>query len=204
RARAVPVVCEVLVAEDTTGRTKIADTLAALEGDAEVRRRATELLDDERTGVRAAAVRILGSVGDLQSVSRLLGLVRDPDVRLEAVRALGELGHELAVDELADVLVHGDAEARCEAARALGRIAHPTAVYTLVDAAGFSGDALFHLRVLEALGRLGDPAGLPVLRRALADDRTVPPGKTESQSNAYPYGVALRDVAAWAAARVID
>ena len=98
---------------------------------------------------------------------------RSPARRALALRALGRVGGPAATQALRARLTGPDAAA---AAAALGLIAatgglepaEATQIATELVAAGGSGAA--RVAVLEALGRVGDPAGLPTLASGLGSD----------------------------------
>ncbi|HET6579496.1 MAG TPA: HEAT repeat domain-containing protein, partial [Gemmatimonadales bacterium] len=66
----------------------------------------TPLLTDENDGVRIAALRAVGSLGDTSLVGRVADRLDDPlpNVRVAAIAALGDLGGPLATRELDKVL----------------------------------------------------------------------------------------------------
>jgi HEAT repeat protein len=110
------------------------------------------LLDYEDVNIVQAAVESLGYLRACAAVDHLIGLLeRDPWVRLGAIHALGEIGHERAVDALASALA--DADAWDIAVTALGKVRSPRAVEHLA----------------EALWTSALTPELPVVVRALAD-----------------------------------
>ena len=94
-----------------------------------------------RTNARIAEA--LGSIGDSRAGPSLLRLARatDEDVRMAAVEALGNVKAKEAVPELSHL------------------IDDPAAPPVLIK------------RAVDALGRIGDPAGIPALARGLVIDR---------------------------------
>ncbi|MCZ7562849.1 MAG: HEAT repeat domain-containing protein [Burkholderiales bacterium] len=135
---------------------------------------------------RCHAVRALARIDarDAGSIDVLLGALGDPDpdVRIDAVAAVGRLGLAAAVAPLVEMLEADPAGAvRAEAARALGHIAAHGASERALDAlircflaegypdaddpAGEGGHWLeVHSRTLEALGAIGDArAAAPII-----------------------------------------
>ena len=132
------------------------------------------LLELDNSLSRCCAVRALGKlrVANATIRQRLIELLRDPDpdVRLDVVVTLGELGASEAVDTLIEALL-GDpeGEVRIEAARALAKLRSPTAVDALircvredglpqldlsVDDLEFGDSLEVQGQALEALGRI--------------------------------------------------
>jgi cyclophilin family peptidyl-prolyl cis-trans isomerase/HEAT repeat protein len=96
-------------------------------------------------------------------VSRLLGHLQSGSrpVRWRVCRAFARLQDSTVVDFLSDVMA-GDpgANVRAEAAFALGQIGSRKASQRLRHAAGEETDSEVKARVIEALGKIGDPAGV--------------------------------------------
>ncbi|HEY7071680.1 MAG TPA: HEAT repeat domain-containing protein [Acidimicrobiales bacterium] len=126
--------------------------------------------------VRAAAVQLVGLLGDATSGTAIDGLLADPEasVRAAAAAALGRLGAGHARDDLVVALGDGVAEVRTEAARALGQIGGRTACGALVGVARDDAFEPAHaaaeaLAVLDPalVSRLaGEPGAGPHLREA--------------------------------------
>jgi HEAT repeat protein len=83
-------------------------------------------LHDPHVNVRSLAALISGRIGDRESLSPLIGLLKDYSqwVRREAARALGRIGEASAVPHLIEILNDEDENVRAAAIRALGRIGH--------------------------------------------------------------------------------
>jgi HEAT repeat protein len=88
-AKALAATSELLVAglRGELGRSKTRDALAAA-------------LADKDPAVRAAAVEGLGALRDQRAVGKLTPLLSDPDLRLAAIRALGRIGGDEALEPL--------------------------------------------------------------------------------------------------------
>jgi HEAT repeat protein len=96
----------------------------------------------------------------------------DPDVkkRLEAVESLAKDGSEAAVKPLLDATADADPRVRAKAIDALGTIGSPRATQVLAQQLVLSHtDRLSKQRVLMALGRIRDPAGVPPILAFLAN-----------------------------------
>ncbi|MBI4263128.1 MAG: HEAT repeat domain-containing protein [Acidobacteria bacterium] len=111
------------------------DTPEAVEG-------VLSALTDQSAGVRARAARqlaVLGSRGrldDAKYVGVLSGLLKDmaPDVRVQAIVALGRLRRREAVPSLLPLLKDANTDVREQTAVALGLIADPAAIDALTAA----------------------------------------------------------------------
>jgi hypothetical protein len=147
---------------------------------------------------RAHAAELLGLLGQLQSRDDLVGLLddRDPEVRLVAARALGELGDPAAAGPLLQALVRERSVPLRVVARSLARLgpmggtvlveglasANPLARAVCAEICGLVGvtaaqsvllevmehdeDKDVRIRAARALGRIGLPSALPALVRA--------------------------------------
>lgn len=92
---------------------------------------------------------------------------KDPNIRGNAVKTLGEIGDNKAVAPLIDVMDDVDASVRNEAVIALGKIVDPGTVKYLIDALK---DARYDKeRVIDALGEKGDPVAVEYLTNILKD-----------------------------------
>jgi hypothetical protein len=147
---------------------------------------------------RAHAAELLGLLGQLESRDDLVRLLgdRDPEVRLVAARALGELGDPTAAGPLlealtcdrsvplrvvarslarlgpgtASALVDGltseDAVARAVCAEISGLLGVTAAQSALLGVMDAERDQDVRIRAARALGRIGLPSALPALVRA--------------------------------------
>lgn len=101
---------------------------------------------------------------------------KDPQLRANALKALGELGDLTALASLLDGLDDGSIEVRNNAVQALGRLGDGSAIPKLLDilrslelrTLDYWEDQL-KLTVITALGDLKDNAAIPALKRALSD-----------------------------------
>jgi HEAT repeat protein len=165
--------------------------------------RHTRRLHDHGAVRRARSAELLGLLGDhapRAELERMLATDRDPEVRIVAARALGEIGHPGSAGPLVDavsgpravplrivarslarlgpaaapVLVQAmssiEASARAVAAEILGLGGAVTAVGVLASHATHDPDDDVRIRSARALGRIGVPSALAVLGRCVAVD----------------------------------
>lgn len=102
----------------------------------------------------------------------------DPDSRLAAIRALGQIADARALPDLLEALHSGDVRLRRHAAWALGRIgerdraAAASAIPGLLAALRRPGGRMREVSAW-ALGRIGSVNAVPALREALSDRNSV-------------------------------
>lgn len=87
--------------------------------------------------------------------------------RCFAARSLGRIGRRAAVDALIEALRDQDEDVRADAAAALGLLGERRAAAALLQ--NLAGDPCGEVKVnaVNALGRLGDPAAIPQLKRLI-------------------------------------
>lgn len=160
---------------------------------------AIAILEGGTGGDRLRAAATLGRSGDWRALTPLVRALQDgdADLRKEAVHALGQLGDHRAVAPLVEIAVRSRGEVRYLAIDALGRISDEVtrdplagllsdpdaqtrrlAIRALADLPGGGASLTAALRdadegvrgeAIHALGRLGDPSSLQVLKGALED-----------------------------------
>jgi HEAT repeat protein len=171
----------------------------------DVRGRAQKLLAHEDLRVQRTGLRILGGCGDVGTVAVLLKVMdSDETLRLEAIRAIGELKHELAVPQVARYLSADSADERAVVAEALGKIGHGTAVRSLVLALHAEEEIIPRLRMIEALGLTRDKQAVAELGRHLTDETLLPQPMTMSSIASFPYNTPVSWAAWWAIACIRD
>lgn len=164
-----------------------------------VRRRAQKLLEHEEIEIKKTGLRILGGCGDAATVAVLLKVMDgEADLRLEAIQALGRLGHELAVPQVTRYLDAESGRERAVVAEALGRIGHGTACHSLVQALNRETELLPRLKMIEALGRVGDKRGVAELGRHLKDDTVLEQPMRISSIWGFPYNTPVSWATWWA------
>ena len=92
---------------------------------------------------------------------------KNPEIRRNAVKTIGEIGDKTAVAPLIDVMDDADASVRNEAVIALGKIVDPGTVKYLIDA--LKDSRYDKERVIDALGEKGDPVAVDYLTNILKD-----------------------------------
>lgn len=124
-----------------------------------------ELIASERPTYRAKGAEMLGRLGAAESVEKLIALLQDEheNVRAAAAGALGKLCAKDAIDPLIELLADPKPEPLLAAVTALGEIGHVRAVKPI--AAKLIDDPRRFMPIAIALGRIGDKAGLPALKR---------------------------------------
>ena len=163
------------------------------------------LLQDKVPAVRDEAIAALVSMGD-SAVEPLVAALDDQDwrVRLRATEALCVLKSPTAVEPLGALLQHDpDTAVRQEAARALGQIGDGAAVDVLL---GVVEEPRLQVRVIEALGRIGDRRVLPMLFRLIGELKTSDyEDRTPAcEDNRYEQDLASVEEAIRALARIHD
>jgi HEAT repeat protein len=116
----------------------------------------------------AALSREHGPLAPLRHLERLVRYDGDGDVRLLAASALGESGNPAARPALEAALADRDANVSAAAADALGNLRDPRSVDALAEVVR-TGDPWRALAALFALGRIGAVRALPVMGEAAAD-----------------------------------
>lgn len=107
-----------------------------------------------------AAVDVIGRLGD-----------PDPEVREEAVRALGRLRSTEAADALVELLVDRTSGMRVQAARSLGRIGDSRSLPHLIDAMDGASEELREA-CAAAIGEIGGDASVELLSRLLRGEES--------------------------------
>lgn len=107
--------------------------------------------------------------GDIDGVLKALGH-KESDIRLQAVRVLGELGNPRAVEPLMASLEDSDRAVRAEAVRALQRLADPRAVEPLLAALEDSYNDV-RAEAARALQQLADPRAIDPLLALMGRER---------------------------------
>src|SRR5437879_967121 len=127
-------------------------------------------LKDENAGVRVAAARSRGHLGDPRAV---LPLIHDPssDVRHSVVSTLGSLGAQSGVAAITEALSDANADVRQAALGALNDLKAPIAEATLLNLMKDPG-ADVRQRAAELAGERSVVAAIPQLRRLIDDPRS--------------------------------
>jgi hypothetical protein len=128
--------------------------------------------DHNRFLVRDAVV-MLGEIGGERAVQLVTSALADSDsrVRVEALRALGALGDAEAGRLALGFLDDSDSNVRVAAAVAAGKLGLERALRPVLQLLEQEEDADKRVRLLEALGELGDPGAVPVIQKHAAPGR---------------------------------
>ena len=166
-----------------------------------VRDRATALINHKSAAVQLQAIHILGHTADTRTISTLLTIMEQAKPgsghREAAINALGTAGHELAVPQLARHLRSENAAHRAAVAQALGKIGHVTATRSLVVALRKEEDMIPKLRLIEALGRVGDLRATATLGDYLDDTTVLEQPMQISTMWIFPYNTPVNYAAWW-------
>src|SRR5437867_2484287 len=129
-------------------------------------------LKDENAGVRGAAARSLGRLGDPRAVPPLIDVLADsgPEVRSAAVEALADLGAQGAAAAITEALSDANADVRQAALGALNDLKAPIAEATLFNLMK-DPSADVRQRAAELAGERSLVAAIPQLRRLIDDPR---------------------------------
>ncbi len=103
-------------------------------------------------------------------IAYLVDALRDPKIRFMAVKFLGDLRAEEAVQPLIRLLRAGDRVTRSSAAGALAEIGATEAIPELVERARLEEDIAARTWAITALGELGDERAVEPLCNLLLDD----------------------------------
>ncbi len=116
-------------------------------------------------------LRAIDSASDDLAAEQVLERIHDPDpdVRDEAIRALGRLRSHEAIEALIGLLCDPTATSRAEAARALGRIGSQQAIPHLVDAMNGASNEL-RQACATAIGEIGGGMSISFLSELLRDE----------------------------------
>jgi HEAT repeat protein len=171
-----------------------------------VRGQAIALLDHKSEAVQLHAIHILGHTADTGTISTLLTIMEQAKTgsrRQEAaINALGTSGHELAVPQLARHLGSENAAHRAAVAQALGKIGHVTATRSLVVALRKEEEIIPKLRLVEALGRVGDRRAITTLGDYLEDTTMLEQPETISMMWIFPYNTPVNHSAWWSIQKI--
>jgi HEAT repeat protein len=127
------------------------------------------ITDDNRFLVRDACV-MLGEIGGPRAVELVTSALADTDarVRAEALHALGELGDANAGSLALGFLEDADSNVRLAAAVTAGKLGLERALRPLLQLLEDEEDADDRVRLLQALGDLGDPGAVPAIEKHAA------------------------------------
>lgn len=135
-----------------------------------------ERLRDNEAAVREWSALALGVIGDKRGTAEMIRLLGDPErsVRLAAVRSLGRIGEPEGLKPLLGYLSSGnrDEEEREEVVNSLASLRGPEKVNALGQLLASSRDDAQKIRLISALGQVGDALALPRLRKHTNDQES--------------------------------
>lgn len=112
--------------------------------------------DDRPYTISLAAIRAIGKIGDARAVEPLKIMLKDPETRESAMMALGDIGDDLAVIALIEVIEGSQTSLdRIQAVNALGRTGNASATSPLFRAL-VDADKDTRVHASRALGHLGE------------------------------------------------
>ena len=164
---AMPLLCQTLQTsrENEAKIAGLVDALSATRCD--IDDLVLQLADDANAAVVCDAAQILGRRESARAVPKLkaLTLHENDNVALAAVEALGRIGGREALEPLLELAETRNFFRTFPTIDILGRSRDSRALPTLLK---LSADPLYATEALRALGRLGDPAAVPVLLEHLS------------------------------------
>ncbi|MBW3563330.1 MAG: PilT/PilU family type 4a pilus ATPase [Acidobacteria bacterium] len=148
-------------------RDRALDSMKAFEGD--LLEPAIELLSDEDSEIRSAALALAGSFDDPRIVPAAIGLLSDEDwwIRISAVETLGRQRDPRAVEPILAII--NDPDVRWSAVEALGSIADNRALPALGKLLGDPSPDV-RIEVLQALRHFNHPKLLDAIRNSARND----------------------------------
>jgi HEAT repeat protein len=196
---AIDPILDRLAIEEPWVRTRFADTLVGFGTRASWPLAAyirVNLGHDENIGV-IEAIRVLAAIGDRElgpTIAGVLGMARDPEVKIAAIDALGKLGGPMALGKLEDEFHSDDWRLRAKAATAFGEIGDPSMNVLL---AGSLGDENWWVRRNSAAALTILPEGVGHLIAVLgSDDDFARDAAAEALADAGELSAARERVAA--------
>ena len=135
-----------------------------------------DCFDDQDFSVRQTAIDVLGTYKSVECAQWLIDnivknkRISSKHVKVVALGALGEMGHEFAGEPISVLLLDRDPDILRAAAGALGKLKSTIAVPNLTKALK-TNDPTVKIAVVDALGLIGDGSCAQEVTALLADDR---------------------------------
>ena len=159
--------------------------------------------EDEK--LRHLAIGVLGHVGGDRETDALLQHFETKEKdRAWVAAALGEMKAKDATPTLITLLESESVEERASAAKALARIRDARSLRPLLKALGKEPEARIRVRMLEALGRLGDERAVSSLVPLLDDDSYSKQPMRFSRILPWPWNTQVSTAALWALRTILD
>lgn len=154
---------------------------------------------------RPAVARVLGRHPDEKTRRLMEGLLKSDDrtVRLPAIQVLSAFADRKSTPALLAHLARTP-EDRTEVIEALGRARDPQAAAPLLATLKKEGDLVAKMRLIEALGRVGDKRAIDVLKPMLHDTTLLPQPRGISAVYGFPWSTRVHAAAAWAVLTIRD
>ncbi|MDA8387270.1 MAG: HEAT repeat domain-containing protein [Nitrospiraceae bacterium] len=154
-------------------------------------------LSDDRWYVARNIIYIFRQIGDRQAIDFLAGAVhhRDERVRMEALKALGELDSQGMISVMTEALDDPEAAVRMTAVRALGRMKSASSKRAILERIG--GKAFLDLdfnekkQYFEALANWNDPGTEEFLLKALKSGSFFKKGRWDELRACAAYSLGL-------------
>lgn len=105
----------------------------------------------------------------ISCLKTLAGNAQRPDVRADALLALGKARESSIMTQLRSGLGSREEDLAFKSALALEEVGGPEAIVALREGLGGNGRPFTRAQIVVSLYRLGDPSGIPELRAALGD-----------------------------------
>jgi HEAT repeat protein len=199
--RCVPLLVGSAVAKEADVRNAAQASLVSLKG-AKVNSTLTSWLTKVDDISKGAICKVLAERGAAESAGAIVDNVRlfkDASARAEAFRAIGALGTDSDITELAKLLFAAEPSQADEIARALSMIAQRHSAQrkcaeAIVSRYGDVGSDAQKAAMLMILGGLGDEAGLATLRAGLADESAEVRYAAIKGMSAWPNGAVAEDL----------
>jgi HEAT repeat protein len=131
------------------------------------------MLEDENRFLVRDAVAMLGEIGGPRAVELVTSALADTDtrVRAEALHALAELGDADSGRLILGFLEDADSNVRLAAAVAAGKLGLERALRPLLNLLDDEITPAKQVRLLQALGDLGDPGAVPAIEKHASPSR---------------------------------
>ena len=126
---------------------------------------------------------------------------KDPSLRHPAIHVLSAFANRKSVPALLAHLARRP-EDRAPVIEALGKTKDPRAVAPLIATLLNEQELLPKMRLIEALGRLGDKAALDVLLPLARDETVLKQPRSISSVRGFPWNARIDAAAAWAIVKI--
>lgn len=173
-------------------------------GGAKVHAAMLEELDQTDRRRKRAAIDVLSVYKSEKTTKRIMAVFEaEPGLRINCARAIAKSKARGAPTYLASYLDDKlEADVRAELALALGTLGDPRVAGRLVAALRREKATIAKIRIIEALGRIGERRAVATLIGFLSDDSYKAQPTTFSRIVPFPWNTRTGDAAAWAIERL--